>query len=131
VYDTLLFLHVLSAFTLGAAVVLFSASTLGAQTSAGTFALASRLEDVGGTAVLVFGVWLALYVDGYDIFDGWIIAAILLWAGAAAAGSFFRQRVLAVDGDLVQAAQQAATLSWVRTALFVLLLADMVWKPGA
>ena len=35
---------------------------------------------------LVFGVWLALDVDGYGILDGWILIAFALWAVAGAAG---------------------------------------------
>ena len=38
------------------------------------------LWAIGGLGTLVFGVWLALYVKGYEIWDGWIITAIVLWA---------------------------------------------------
>jgi hypothetical protein len=37
------------------------------------------LWDLGGLATLVLGIWLAIYVDGYEVWDGWIIAAIVLW----------------------------------------------------
>ena len=134
-YDTLLFFHLLAAFTLATAVVLLTAYTLGAPTSAGGFTWAGRLEDMSATATLVFGVWLALYVDAYSITDGWIVAAIVLWAAAGASSNFFRQRVqsagAAAGAEFTAVVQRAATLSWVRTALFVLLLADMAWKPGA
>jgi hypothetical protein len=135
VYDTLLFIHVLAAFILGAAVVLFSAYTLGAERSPAGWTLACRLEDIGGTGTLVFGIWLALYVDGYAITDGWIIAAIVIWAAAGASGNIFRKRldpVIAGGGaEFSSAIQQVAVVGWVRSALFVLLLADMIWKPGA
>lgn len=134
-YDTLLFLHVLAAFALVGAVVLFTGYALGTQPSIGGFTLASRLEDVGGLGVLVLGVWLAIDVDGYGLLDGWILAAILLWAAAAATGNFYRQlvqpRIAAGGAELEAVAQRAATLNWVRAALTVALLADMVWKPGA
>ena len=134
-YDTLLFLHVLTAFILVASTVMFSGYTLGAPASSGGFKLATALENVGATGVLVFGVWLALYVDGYGIFDGWIIAAIVIWLAAGATGSFYQQAMrpaLAGGAEAVaSAAQRAATLNWVRAALVVMLLADMIWKPGA
>ena len=41
---------------------------------------ALALWNVGGLGVLVFGVWLALEVDGYELWDGWIIAAMVLWS---------------------------------------------------
>jgi hypothetical protein len=138
VYDTLLFLHVLSAFTFSAAIVMFSAYVLGAPLSPEAFSLSGWLWDVGGLAVLVFGVWLAFNVDSYDIFDGWIIAAIVLWAAAAGTGvrarELLRPAITAGAGAAAEAGaavRHAATLHWVRTALAVLLLVDMVWKPGA
>ena len=132
--ETLLFLHVLAAFILVASTVMFSGFTLGAPVTPGGFKLASGLENVGAVGVLVFGVWLALDTDGYDIFDGWIIAAILIWLAAGATGSFYQQAMHPVikGGEAVAgAAQRAATLNWVRAVLVVLLLADMIWKPGA
>ena len=137
-YDTLLFLHVLSAFTFSAAVVMFSAYVLGASASPEAYSLTGWLWDIGGIAVLVFGVWLAFNVDAYDIFDGWIIAAIVLWAAAAGTGArareVLRPAIAAGAGataDAAAAVRQAAVLHWVRTALAIALLADMVWKPGA
>jgi hypothetical protein len=121
VYDTLLFLHVLMAFMLGATVVVSSAIVLGSEAPPRTITLSNVLWDVGGLGTLVFGVWLALYVDGYEIWDGWILAAIILWAAATETGRRAR--------DLTAA--NAVTLHWVRTLLVVLLLADMVFKPGA
>jgi hypothetical protein len=121
VYDTLLFFHVLAAFMLGATVVVSSAFVLGAPAEPRTTTVANVLWDVGGLGTLVFGVWLALYVDGYEIWDGWILAAIVLWAIATELGR--RVRDIAVAN--------AATWHWLRTLAVVLLLADMVWKPGA
>jgi hypothetical protein len=39
---------------------------------------------MGGTIVL--GIWLAFSVGGYDIWDGWIIAALVLWVASAPLG---------------------------------------------
>ena len=35
---------------------------------------------VGAVGTIVFGIWLAFSLGGYRIWDGWIIAAIVLWA---------------------------------------------------
>ena len=121
VYDTLLFFHVLAAFMLGATVVVSSALVLGGPAAPRTSTVANVLWDVWSLGTLVFGVWLALYVDGYEIWDGWILAAIVLWAIAVELGR--RARDVAVAN--------VATWHWLRTLFVVLLLADMVWKPGA
>jgi hypothetical protein len=120
-YDTLLFLHVLAAFMLGATVVISSAMALGSQGAPRAVLVSNVLWDVGGLGTLVFGVWLALYVDGYDLLDGWILGAIVLWALATETGRRAR--------DL--AAPNAMTFHWIRVFFFLLLLADMVVKPWA
>jgi hypothetical protein len=121
VYDTLVFLHVLSAFALVATVVIFSAFAFGFAPDSRVLAVGNVLWAVGGLGTLVFGIWLALYVKGYELWDGWIIAAIVLWAIATELGR--RARDIAVAN--------VATWHWLRTLAVVLLLADMVWKPGA
>src|SRR5581483_3011206 len=35
---------------------------------------------IGGLGTIVFGVWLAIVDDAYHVWDGWIVAAIVLWA---------------------------------------------------
>ena len=85
-YDWLLFLHVLSAFALVATVVIFSAFALGMATDSRLLAVGNALWNVGGLGTLVLGIWLALYVDGYEIWDGWIITAIVLFAIATELG---------------------------------------------
>lgn len=124
VTDTLLFLHVLSAFLLMATVVMLSGVALGAATPGRTISLANLFWDVGGIGTLVFGVWLALDIDGYGLFDFWIIAAIVLWAIATELGR--RARNAVDDGR-----ERFAQWHWLRTAVVVLLLADMIFKPGA
>ena len=87
-YDWLLFLHLIGAFAATGSVVVFSVLLLGGDRVAGaqlTF-LGRRLWDVGGLLTLVFGIWLALDVDGYGLLDGWILAAFVLWAIAAGTG---------------------------------------------
>lgn len=90
-YDWLLLLHVLSAFSLVAALVAYtSLIAVGWRTdrpsSARVYFLLDRpatvLLAVGSIGTLAFGIWLAIYVDGYEIWDGWILAAIVVWAVA-------------------------------------------------
>jgi len=87
-YDWLLFLHVLAAFAAVASVVVLSAILAATWRSAGVVdagpflrmsRLGSRLWDVGGMGTLIFGIWLAVYVEGYELWDGWILAALVLW----------------------------------------------------
>jgi len=134
VYDTLLLLHVLAAFALVATVVIFSAFVLGLATDSRVLALGNALWNVGGLGSLVFGIWLALYVKGYEIWDGWIITAIVLWAIATELGR--RAQVgyvsLAAGGDAASVeVRRAATMHWLRAVLVLALLVVMVYKPGA
>ena len=48
--------------------------------------LADALWTLGSVAVLLLGIWLAIYVKGYEVWDGWVIAAIVLWAIAGGVG---------------------------------------------
>lgn len=128
VYHTLLFLHVLAAFMLVSTVVTFSAVALGAPAGARAISVADVLWNVGGLGTLVLGIWLALDVDGYEVWDGWILAAIVLWALATEAGRRARLDLEPVGSGFVA---RATTFHWVRTVLVVALLVVMVWKPGA
>ena len=58
---------------------------------------------MGGTIVL--GIFLAFSIGGYDIWDGWIVAAIVLWIAAAALGQ--RQRRLRAPVKKAQELQAA------------------------
>ena len=123
-YDTLLFLHVLAAFMVGAAVAMTSALVLGAPVTRAVTRVADRLWDVGGLGTLVLGVWLALYVDGYELWDGWILGAIALWLVATGTGERARTQLGGGAGG-------AGLAHWLRTLAVLGLLALMVWKPGA
>ena len=134
-YETLLFLHVLSAFLLVATIVVHSAVALGTPVSARGMFVADRLWDVGGLGTLVFGVWIALREDVYDITDGWILAAIVLWAIATELGRRGRielePALAGASPDASAVVRTAATMHWLRTVVTLLLLIDMIWKPGA
>jgi hypothetical protein len=134
-YDTLLFLHVLAAFALVAAGVLGSAVALGATSDMRMFGLGGALWAIGGIGTLVFGIWLAIYVEGYAVWDGWVIAAIVLWAIASELGRRFGEgyRSLITGGEAGKAeyVSQAALMHWLRALAVLALLVVMVYKPGA
>ena len=135
-YDTLLFLHVLSAFALVATVVIFSAFALGLATDSRLLAVGNALWAVGGLGTLAFGIWLALYLDNYEIWDGWIIAAIALWAIATELGRRAQVGYVATAGSAgtvgtAAGAQQAALMHWLRSLVVLALLVVMIYKPGA
>jgi hypothetical protein len=127
VYDWLLFFHLLAAFLLAVTAVTYSAVAFGAVTTGRTLFVADRCWDVGGIGTLVLGVWLALYLDEYEIWDGWIIGAIVLWAVATGLGEGVRKGVAEADA----VGSRVALLHWLRTLAVIGLLVLMVWKPGA
>ena len=133
-YETLLFLHVLTAAALFATTVMYSAYVLGAPVEQRSLAVAKVLWAFGGIGTLVFGIALAIDVDGYEIWDGWIILAIALWALATECGRRAEVGVEAAATDSVAAVSvdsRVALMHWARVALVVALLVVMVWKPGA
>jgi hypothetical protein len=155
--DWMLALHVLSAFAMVAGMTLFWILIVAVRrtdTPEGTLRMGplSRVADaaigigMGGTIVL--GIWLAFSVGGYDIWDGWIVAALVLWvitaalgqrAGAAYAAGVKKAQELQAAG---QSGPNAELLALNRTsrglllqalvsAVVLLVILDMIWKPGA
>jgi hypothetical protein len=134
VYEFLLFVHVLSAFFLLAMVVMYTSFVYGGPTPGRSVQVAQVLDGIGGAGTIIFGVWLALYIDGYELWDGWIIAAIVLWAAAAETGRRAHAGLVgSKPGESAVAMSREDVIRWhlIRTGLILLLLADMVWKPGA
>jgi hypothetical protein len=156
--DWLLALHLLSAFALVGALTVFSiglvalrgADTPGRVLALGpTMQLGQRAVIVGVAGTVVFGVWLAISVDAYQLWDLWIVLALVGWAAATAVGMrsgallmplFERAEQLAAEGNDgpdeefgsgSPALRQAHLLHWVSTAITLLVLVDMIWKPGA
>ena len=101
---------------------------------------------VGSIGSLVFGLWL-VHVAGYGYGDGWIIGAVVFWLlagalGGAAGNRDKRTRLLAerlaAEGDRPSDELHALVrdrislaLNSASTAALLVLLALMVWKPGA
>ena len=155
--DWILALHVLSAFALVGALVLFWILIVvmrDTDTASETIAFArvatvgNRVVIVGIVGTLVFGVWLAISQDAYQLWDGWIIAAIVLSAISLATGQ--RTGVAYMQGmtkaqELQSAGQSepnsdllalnrtsnGVLLHGLTTLVLVLILIDMIWKPGA
>jgi hypothetical protein len=131
-YEWLLFLHMLAAFLLVAGVVVYGVLLVGPAGEPVSRALgppALALWNVGGLGVLVFGVWLALEVDGYELWDGWIIAALILWIVASAAGGRLGAGVR--EGQSVRGIDRAGVMLAVMSLATAALLLDMIFKPGA
>ena len=153
----MLALHVLSAFAYAAAIVLFWVLVVAVRT-ADTPDATIRLEPVvkvgnaavgiGAGGTIVLGIWLAFSVGGYDIWDGWIVAALVLWVVAAALGrktglaymqGMTKAQELEKAGQMGASAELLALNRTSRGLLFhvvsslvlVLILIDMIWKPGA
>jgi hypothetical protein len=137
VYDWLLFFHLLAAFLLSVTAVTYSAVALGAPAGGRTLFVADRCWDVGGLGTLILGVWLALYLDQYEIWDGWIIGAIVLWLAATGLGDGVRRGFAAAEpgtpaaGGVATVESRVALMHWLRTLAVVGLLVLMIWKPGA
>ena len=93
--DWMLALHVLSAVAFVSGMVLFWVLIVAVRridTPDETLRL-GPLAKIGNAAVgigmggtIVLGIWLAFSVGGYDIWDGWILAALVLWLIAAELG---------------------------------------------
>src|SRR6478752_791659 len=85
-YETLLFFHVLGAFSLVAGTTAMAPFALGwgqaalERTGAARLALTgSILSGIGAVLTLVLGLWLVHKV-GYSFFRFWILGALVLWA---------------------------------------------------
>lgn len=122
-YDWLLFLHVLAAFAAVGSVVVF-----GVMLASGAPALLSvgrRLWDVGGAGTLVLGVALAIDLDAYELWDGWILAAFVLWAAAGFAGVRLGMGYES-EGERGGVGPMYALMSVAVAALLIV----MIYKPG-
>jgi hypothetical protein len=155
--DWMLALHVLSAFALVAALILFWVLIVAGRrtdTPEGTLRMgpvtrvAGAAIGIGMGGTIALGVWLAFSVGGYDIWDGWIIAAIVLWVVAAALGQRVntayeagvkKAKELQAAGQTGPSAELLAlnrtsrglVLQFVVSIVVLLILIDMIWKPGA
>jgi len=155
--EWILALHVLSAFAYVAGIVLFWVLVVAvrrADTPEETIRM-TPMAMVGNAAVgigaggtILFGIWLAFSYGDYDIWDPWIIAALVLWAIAGAFGQ--RTGVVYMAGaskarelaDAGQSGPNAELLALNRSSqgvifhaassiVVLIIVIVMIWKPGA
>jgi len=142
VYDWLLFFHVLSAFLLVGALAFFWAlvlvtrpgsSMLGGSASLSLARPATIAISIGVAGTLIFGLWLAIYLDAYHPWDGWIIASLVLWAIGSGTGARSGRELTPV-GDTFptpEARRRGIVLHSIASLAAVGVLVLMIWKPGA
>ena len=149
-YDWMLALHLIAVFAIASALVLYSALVVSGRrmTTLEETRTLFRIAPVGGPLIgagmglaLVFGIVLALKSSEFKIWDGWIIAAFVLWALLAEVGRrsgvYYTAVQKLAESDAEQEvltrlrASTGALLHVATVALFVLLLLDMLFKPGA
>jgi len=134
-YETLLFFHVLGAFSLIAGTTAMAPFALGwgqaalERTNAARLALAGAiLSGIGAVLTIGLGLWLVGNV-GYQFFRFWILGALVLWGVAGYS-----------NGEVASAARKVGKGEderrdvrrlWVADMLgAMLILVLMVWKPG-
>ena len=155
--DWILALHLLSAFAYVAGMIVFWVLIVAVRrtdTPDGTIRMAPVVKvgtiatAVGAVGTIVFGLWLTFSVGGYRIWDFWIIAALVLWALAGGVGGRTGKeyqkgmhKALELEGAgqtgpnaellALNRTQNGVVLHAIASAALLLLLIDMIWKPGA
>jgi hypothetical protein len=155
--DWLLALHVLSAFAYIGGIVVFWVLIVAVRTTdtpAGTIRMEPIVKvgnvavGIGAVGTLLLGIWLAFKLDGYAIWDFWIIAALVLWAISGALGqrtgaAYMQGMNKAKELDSAGAAgantellalnrtSNGVVLHTVVSVAALLLVLDMIFKPWA
>ena len=155
--DWLLSLHLLSAFALVSSLVLFwylivvwrNADTPEATLAGGRPAqIGHKLIIAGIIGTIVFGLWLAIDRAHIEVWSGWVIIAIVLWAIGSETGrraGVEYQKAMDKAEELQAAGQtgpnadllalnrtsRGLQLHTISTIAIALLLVDMIVKPGA
>ena len=155
--DWALALHVLAAFAYVGGMVLFWVLVVAVR-RVDTPGATLRMEPIvkvgnvavgiGAVGTIVIGIYLAFAVDSYAIWDGWIIAAIVLWAisgalgqrtGAAYMQGMNKAKELEAAGQTgpdegllaLNRTQAGLILHSLASLAVLLILLDMIFKPGA
>ena len=155
--DWALAVHVLSAFAYVAGLVLFWVLIVAVR-RVDTPEQTLRMEPIvkvgnvvvglGAVGTIVIGIYLAFAVDSYAIWDGWIIAALVLWAVAGALGQrtgvaymqgMNKAKELDAAGKTgpdqellaLNRTQAGLILQTLGSLAVLLILVDMIFKPGA
>jgi uncharacterized membrane protein len=155
--DWILALHVLSAFAYVAGVVVFWVLIVAVrkadtpESTTGMYPVVrvgNAAIGIGAMGTIVLGIWLAISLDEHRLWDGWVIAAIVLWVLAAAVGQrtgaaymqgMTKAQELQTAGQTgsnpellaLNRAQNGVLLHLAASVIVLLILIDMIWKPGA
>jgi hypothetical protein len=149
-YDWMFALHLLAAFAVAASLVLFSVlvyrgrrmTTLEETRMLFRLAPVGSILIAGGLAIVVgLGIYLAIASNRYEIWNLWVIAAIVLaiafgGIGQRSGAYYTEVQTLAEQGDEPEVmarlrASTGASLHLVTVVLFLLIVLDMIFKPGA
>ena len=152
-YDWMLALHLLSAFAVATALVLYSVLVVSGRrmTTLDQTRALWRVAPVGAPLIgagmglaFVFGVILALDSDEFELWDVWVIIGIVLWVLLGAIGRSSGNYYTDVEKVAKEGGPDAEVtvlerlkspigmrLHLATVGLFLLLLLDMVFKPGA
>jgi uncharacterized membrane protein len=149
-YEVLLFLHILFVVVWVGGDVMIQAFALRAL-SAGperTVQFARDVEWVGNRvlvpaslAVVIFGVWLVLDQEAWEFSQFWISAGLAMFLISFVTGAFFlgprSGRIAALanergpeDPEVQRLISRNVLVSRIELVLLVLIVADMVVKPG-
>jgi hypothetical protein len=151
--DWMVAVHLLAAFSVAAALVLFSVLVVAGRrmTTLAETQLLFRVAPVGTPLIgagmlvaLVAGIILAVDVDDYELWDPWIIAGFILWVILGAigqrSGTYYTSVQKVAEGGTPDAeadviarlrAPTGVRLHVLTVAVFLLLVLDMIFKPGA
>jgi len=150
-YDWMLALHLLAAFAIAASLVLFSVLVVAGRrmTTLEQTRPLFRLGRIGGPLigvgmglVLLLGIVLAIDSDDYQLWDAWVIIAMVLWAVSAFVGGRSGTYYTGVQELAEKGGSEAEVLERLRAptgarwhaatiAVFLLLVLDMIFKPWA
>jgi hypothetical protein len=155
--DWLLALHVIAAFAYVAGIALFWILIVAVRkidTPEGTIRMEPVVKvgnaavGIGAGGTLLLGIWLAFSLDSYAIWDGWIVAAIVLWVLSMAVGQrtgveytrgMTKAKELEAAGQTGPSAELLAlnrtsngvVFHFLASLVVLLILLDMIFKPGA
>ena len=135
--DWLLFLHVLGAFVAVGALTALWGLLIGTRGTAPLFdppaalqfgRISGILVGAGMMAALVFGIWLAIDLDAYELWNGWILASLVLWAIGGWAGG---KAGKAFESDPLANRAKGIRFQAINSLAVLVILVLMLWKPGA
>jgi hypothetical protein len=152
-YDWMLALHLLSAFAIASALVLYSVMVVSGRrmTNLDQTRTLFRVAPVGTPLIgggsvlaLILGVILAIDSDRFEIWNAWVIIGIVLWAVLGAVGgrtgAYYTAVQRLAEGGGATAEQEVvarlrastgALLHLGTVLVFVLIVLDMIFKPWA